>query len=342
MSEQHVLNQISQAIDETNAVGIDDLTDELLSSAQPRVLRGLIRDWPAVGHGLESSDRLLDYLDDLDSGNVVTALEAPPEANGRIFYNDDVTGFNFDYRRIALKDAIQQIRSQRDQQDAPSLYVGSTNVDHWLPGFRDQNDLPISHLQPLVSIWLGNESRVSAHYDFPANIACVVAGRRRIILFPPDQLANLYIGPLDITPAGQPISMVDFHDPDYEKFPKFRDAVAAARMTVLEPGDAIVIPSMWWHHLEALDPVNVLVNYWWRNSPSYLGPPLSVLQHAILGLRDLPEEQRKQWQALFDFYVFNPDPENFEHIPDAARGVLGPIDEQTALQIRKMLSDKLR
>jgi hypothetical protein len=233
------------------------------------------------------------------------------------------------------------VRSHVDLPSPPSLYIGSTNVDHWLPGFREQNDFPIGHLAPLVSIWIGNQSRVSAHYDFPSNIACVVAGRRRVILFPPEQLANLYVGPLDFTPAGQPISIVDFHAPDYERFPKFRKAVKTARMSVLEPGDAIIVPSMWWHHMEALDAFNVLVNYWWRTSPSYLGPPLSVLQHAILGLRDLPEAQRKQWRDLFDFYVFNPDPANFEHIPEAARGVLNPIEEQTARQIRKMLRDKL-
>ena len=169
----------------------------------------------------------------------------------------------------------------------------------------------------------------------------MVAGHRRVILFPPEQLPNLYVGPLDFTPAGQPISLVDFHAPDYERFPKFREAVKTAQMSVLEPGDALIVPSMWWHHMEALDAFNVLVNYWWRSSPSYLGPPLSALQHAILGLRDLPEVHRKQWRDLFDFYVFNPEPDNFEHIPEAARGVLNPIDEQTARQIRKMLRDKL-
>ncbi len=175
----------------------------------------------------------------------------------------------------------------------------------------------------------------------PSNIACVVAGHRRVILFPPEQLPNLYVGPLDFTPAGQPISLVDLSAPDYERFPKFREAVKTAQMSVLEPGDAIIVPSMWWHHMEALDAFNVLVNYWWRSSPSYMGPPLSALQHAMLGLRDLPEAQRKQWRELFDFYVFNPEPDNFEHIPEAARGVLNPIDEHTARQIRKMLRDKL-
>ena len=341
MSDSHVLNEITEAIRELPDAAVGDLTDDLLASDQPLVLRGLASGWPAVANSLESADKIIDYLQGFDSGNSVTALYAPPEAAGRIFYNDDMTGFNFEYRRLALKDAVQQVRSYVDQPSSPSLYIGSTNVDHWLPGFREQNDLPIKHLGPLASVWIGNQSRVSAHYDFPANIACVVAGHRRVILFPPQQLANLYVGPLDFTPAGQPISLVDFAAPDYERFPKFREALGTAQIAVLEPGDALVVPSMWWHHMEALDAFNVLVNYWWRNSPSYMGPPLSVLQHAILGLRDLPEAQRQQWRDLFDFYVFNPEPDNFEHIPESARGVLRPIDEQTARNIRKMLRDKL-
>lgn len=341
MTDTHVLRDISQAIPEVHDITVSDLSDELLASERPQVLRGLASDWPAVKHGLESADRITDYLLELDSGNVVTALEAPPEAEGRIFYNEELTAFNFEYRRIALTDAIQQIRSYSNSPASPSLYVGSTNVDHWLPGFREQNDFPIQHLSPLVSIWIGNRSRVSAHYDFPSNLACVVAGRRRVILFPPEQISNLYVGPLDFTPAGQAISLVDFHAPDYERFPKFRDAVKTAQMAVLEPGDALIVPSMWWHHLEALDAFNVLVNYWWRTTPSFMGPPLSALQHAMLALRDLPEMQRAQWKALFDFYVFNALPENFDHIPADARGVLNPIDERTAQQIRKMLRDKL-
>jgi hypothetical protein len=341
MSTQHVLNDITQSIAETRDISVADLSDDVLASDQPLVVRGIAADWPAVRHGRESADALIDYVREFDSNNLVTTLFAPPEAGGRLFYNEDMTGFNFEYRRMALKEAMEQVRSHINLPEPPSLYIGSTNVDHWLPGFREENDFPIRHLEPLVSIWMGNQSRVAAHYDFPANIACVVAGRRRVILFPPEQLPNLYVGPLDFTPAGQPISLVDFCAPDYERFPKFREAVETAQVSVLEPGDAIIVPSMWWHHMEALDNFNTLVNYWWRSSPSYMGPPLSVLQHAILGLRDLPEAQRKQWRELFDFYVFNPDPDNFEHIPEVARGVLKPIDEQTARNIRKMLRDKL-
>ena len=149
------------------------------------------------------------------------------------------------------------------------------------------------------------------------------------------------MGPIDVTPAGQPISLVDFNDPDYQRFPKFRQALESAQVVELEPGDAILIPSMWWHHVEALDHSMCWSITGGATRLSYLGGPLNVLQHAILGLRDLPPEQREVWKQLFDYYVFNPDPEHIAHIPEQARGVLNPIDEATAKKFAAMLAQKL-
>jgi hypothetical protein len=59
------------------------------------------------------------------------------------------------------------------------------------------------------------------------------------------------------------------------------------------------IPSMWWHHIEALAPFNVLINYWWRQSPDYMDTPTNALMAAFLTMRDLPKEQRKAWQEIF-------------------------------------------
>ena len=37
----------------------------------------------------------------------------------------------------------------------------------------------------LASLWLGNRTRIAAHYDLPDNLAVVAAGRRRFTVFPP-------------------------------------------------------------------------------------------------------------------------------------------------------------
>ena len=248
-----------------------------------------------------------------------------------------VQRFNFEAGNVSLDDFLGRLFAHIDDAEPPAFYIGSTLVDSWFPGLRQENDLALGDRSPLVSLWIGNQIRVSAHFDFPENIACCVAGRRRFTLFPPEQLDNLYIGPWDRTPAGQAISLVDIRDPDFEKFPRFREALKTAREFVLEPGDALFVPSMWWHHVEGLDGLNMLVNYWWRSTPHYMGTPLNVLKHALLGLRGLRPEQREAWRHILDYYVFNPTDEATAHIPESSRGILGPLDEKSARQLRAEL-----
>ena len=113
-------------------------------------------------------------------------------------------------------------------------------------------------------------------------------------------------GPLDPTPGGQAISLVDFANPDFERYPRFREALEARQVAELEPGDAIFIPSMWWHHVEALSPFNTLVNYWWSTSPKFMPTPMNALYHALWTLRDRPEREKRAWKNVFEYYVFGP------------------------------------
>jgi hypothetical protein len=236
---------------------------------------------------------------------------------------------------------LGELDDHKNDAQPPAIYVGSTTVDTCLPGFRAENDIALGARDALMSIWIGNQTRIAAHYDFPDNVACVAAGHRRFTLFPPDQLSNLYIGPLDYTPAGQSISLVDFVNPDFVKFPKFAEALQHAQVAELGPGDALFLPSMWWHHVEALDRFNVLVNYWWRQSPEYMDTPTNALMLALLSVRDLPREQRLAWQELFRHYVFEADEASVAHIPPAARRVLAPLDADAARTLRGHLIKKM-
>ncbi len=110
---------------------------------------------------------------------------------------------------------------------------------------------------------------------------------------------------------------------------------------MLEPGDAIFVPSMWWHHVEALEPFNILVNHWWRDTPDHFGPPGDALLHAILNIRELPRHERDAWRAFFDHYVFSADEERVAHIPPERLGVLGPLDPDAGRRIRHLLRNKL-
>lgn len=332
---------ISNKVREIADVDPQALPDEILQATQPVVLRGLVAQWPIVRAGVDSAQAASAYLRRFYRDATVSALLGAPNIGGRFFYNEDLSGFNFQAARLKLDTVLDEIERHAHAGKPPAIYVGSTTVDTCLPGFRAENDLAMGERQPLISVWIGNRTRIAAHHDLPDNLACVVVGHRRFTLFPPGELANLYIGPLDFTPAGQAISLVDFAQPDFAKFPKFADALKNAQVAELGPGDAIFIPSMWWHHIESLDSLNVLVNYWWRQSPAYMDSPMNALMLAIMSVRDLPPEQRKAWQNLFRHYVFEADANTAGHIPEKSRRVLSPLDAEATRELRARLLQRL-
>ncbi|MCD9033352.1 cupin-like domain-containing protein [Luteimonas sp. Y-2-2-4F] len=331
------------AIAERRDVDRRALPDEVLRTETPLVLRGLVADWPMVRAAQDGPRAAAGYLGGFARAGAppVAATVGPPEIDGRFFYSDDLRGFNFRREEVPLDVVLRTLVNYVDDPRPPAIYVASTTIDTWLPGFRDANPVDLGPREPLASIWIGNRTRIAAHQDVPDNLACVVAGRRRVTLFPPDQLPNLYVGPLDLTPAGQPISLVDFAAPDHERFPRFAEAMRHAQVAELAPGDAVLIPSMWWHHMEGLDAFNVLVNYWWRRAPAWMDTPMNALMLAIMTVRDLPPAQRAIWREVFEHYVFAPGDATDGHIPDASRGVLAPLDAERARRLRARLLQRL-
>lgn len=233
----------------------------------PAVLRGLVRHWPLVEVGRQGMTGLAPYLLQYDSGRTFDAMIAPVSVNGRLFYKEDFSGFNFNCEEGRLSDALEILYAFSKVSPCPGFYIGSKQVTEYLPGLERETlvDFLPSDIPP--TIWIGNAVTVATHNDNSQNIACVAVGRRRFTLFPPDQEPNLYLGPRDMTPAGRPISLVDMNAPDFSRFPLFENALAQAQVVELEPGDALYIPTNWWHHVQALEPINVLVNFWWAGYP---------------------------------------------------------------------------
>lgn len=321
--------------------------DALMEGQRPVVLKGVARDWPLVRDGLNGAGAAMDHLRRFYQGRPVTAYTGAPDIGGRFFYREDMSGLNFNAARTDLGAFLDALTAHIDDPAPPSFYIGSTDLGLYLPGLREAgNDLILGHPMfaanpPLTSIWIGNRTTATCHFDMSHNIAVCVAGRRRFTLFPPDQVGNLYPGPLEPTPGGQVVSLVDFRDPDYERFPRFREAEAAGQAAEMEPGDVLFYPALWWHHVEALQPFNTLINYWWNTSPGFMDTPMNTLLHGLLSLRDRPDPEKAAWKALFDYYIFGPADRAGAHIPAAARGALGPLDEMTARRLRAQLLQKL-
>jgi hypothetical protein len=320
--------------------------DELFSQNQPVILKGLVKDWPLVKAGQTSAQQVMTKLEQNYSQRPMLVYKANPEIKARFGYNETCTNFNFTSHRSTIPEVFDTIRSQLTQDEHDYLYINSLKFHEGFPELIQTHQLAFEHPefinnQPVAKIWLGTESVAAAHYDQPKNIACCVAGKRRFTLFPPDQIHNLYPGPLTPTPGGQVVTLANLSQPDFVKFPLLKEAFANAYIAVLEPGDGLYYPSMWWHEVEAFDRFNVMINYWWMEAKPYLGNPMDTLLHAMMSVRDRPAEEKEAWKALFDYYIFGDNEKVQAHLPPESHGALATMDEDQTRRIRAMLLNNL-
>ncbi|KAM9486998.1 tRNA wybutosine-synthesizing protein 5 [Clarias gariepinus] len=139
------------------------------------------------------------------------------------------------------------------------------------------------------------------HYDVMDNLLAQVTGRKRVVLYSPQDALHLYL-------TGDKSEVLDVDSPDLELYPDF---VKACRYEcILEPGDLLFIPALWFHNTLALQ-FGIGVNVFWRHLPldSYdkkdpygnkdpvaAARALQVLERSLGALDELPEEYR-------DFYA---------------------------------------
>ncbi|WMN59998.1 cupin-like domain-containing protein [Pseudoalteromonas xiamenensis] len=328
-----------QPIPERNNVAFRDLKTVLANQKTPIVLRGFVAHWPLVAKAQKSALAALNYLDQHSTQEPVTVFNVAPNAAGRVFYNESSTGFNY---RV-LNGPFSRLAKQLGTPNSEALgafYLGSTLFGRWFPEIDAEHSTVLDEKSPLKSLWLGQKSKVAIHSDFPLNLACNVIGKRRFVLFPPEQISNLYIGSLDFTPAGRPISMVNLNEPDFDAFPRFAEALKHAQCVDLSPGDCLFIPSMWWHYVEGLEEINAQINYWWREEQSVIGSPTDALTHALLAIRQLPSHEKEAWKAFFDYYLFS-DEFDTNHIPNELLGVFDRSNTQQQLNVKKQLAKNL-
>lgn len=309
---------------EREGVTADIFREEIQAAGEPVILRQVAAHWPAVAAGRSGTQSMAAYLSRFDNGRPAETIFAPPEVGGRFFYSDDLQGLNFSRRPERVSRSLEQLSALEAETTPPSICIQSVPVEDHLPGFARANALPLPPDGTSPRIWIGNRLTVQTHFDLSENIAIVVAGRRRFTVFPPHQLANLYVGPFELTLAGPPVSLVRPEAFDPKVHPKYTEALRHARSAELGPGDAIYIPYCWWHHVQSLTPFNLLVNYWWTQSRPDLGSPFDAMLHALVALRDLPPRERAVWRGMFDHYIFGANGDPVAHLPANVRGALGP------------------
>jgi hypothetical protein len=315
---------------------------EVVEPCRPVVLRGLVSDWPIVRAAQRSPQALRDLLAPFDIGGGVEAFYGQPAIAGKYYYAEDLSGFNFERRRMRFGEALEAIVAGLQRPGSESVYVGSVPANEFLPGYAAQNPMPLLAATIGPRLWLGHASNVSAHYDALDNLACVIAGRRRFTLYAPELIDRLYVGPIDHTMAGQPVSLAASSAPDAQRFPLFEQVRDRALNAELQPGDALYVPKLWWHQIEATAPFNGLVNYWWDAFSAGPDSPQTSLLLSMITIAERPLPERRAWRAFFDHYVFRDHGHPLAHLPPERHGLLGPLKPDNYGKIRARVMHLLR
>jgi hypothetical protein len=250
-------------IQERNAPSPTEFRSEILAGEQPVVMRAVARDWPLVVAARQDPRKAMSLLEAAGNATLTNVLRTEPEMEGRFHYGKDLQSFNFIRGQGNIAGIIAGLRDEENKYRPCAIAAQAMDAERFFPGFVESHPLPLVPSTVGPRLWIGNAAKVATHNDPTENVAVVAAGRRRFTLFPPSAEADLYMGPHHPTPAGARISMVHVTAPDFDKFPRFASALKDAQMAELSPGDAIFIPRDWYHHVEAIDRFNVLVNYWW-------------------------------------------------------------------------------
>ena len=320
------------ALRELTSVSREAFETDILPSGAPVVLRGLVADWPGVG---DPAPALFAALKAYDSGQPQNTLIGQPGAGGRFHYSKDLRGQNYDQIPETLSAALDRLTGA-DHPDG--AYIQSIPLDVHMPDFSRDHPMALLPAEVTPRAWIGTPTTVQTHMDQSHNIACVLLGERVVTLFPPDQLPGLYPGPLETAPGGAIVSLADLDDPDFDRHPKFREALAVKQTVTLKAGDALFIPYGWWHHIRATAPLNMLINYWFVPDRPRLDMPYAAMALAMLSFDRLDDNARAVWANLFDHYVFRKNGDPMGHVPDDVRGFLGGIPEgREASTVREIL-----
>ena len=241
------------------------------------------------------------------------SIEFPVRRYGQQRYQQDKrmwasTGSGVEAVSMPFRQYAQLLRTgQAHQQD---LYLGRGALTHTPLAnaptlLQAEAHLGLNGAVTALNIWVGPGGHTSClHYDPMDGTLTQLHGAKRVILFPPSQLYNLYPIPV-INHLWHGLkrravySQVYPDRPDFNTFPRFEAAQTHRCEVILNRGEILFIPAGWWHEVISVgspQEITCSVNRFWHVYPlarslrswskwrAHLGSTLAVphiLSHVI-------------------------------------------------------------
>jgi hypothetical protein len=267
------------SIPRVKGIGKEQFREEYFVPQKPVVFEDLSENWPAY----ENWD--FDYFRE-KAGEIVVPLYDGKPAKGRQKSHGPAM-------RVKMKEYIDIL--QKGPSDLRMFFFNLlSNCPELVNDFK-YPDLGVKFFKKLPVLFVGGEgAKVVMHYDMDLanNFHFNFAGRKKVILYPPDQTKLLYKVPYSIVS----MEIIDMDNPDFEKYPAL--AMAKGYEVILEHGDALFIPSKWWHFIKYETPCLSLTL---RSLPTSPGKILEVLNSLVI-TRNYDNLMRKlKGQAWIDY-----------------------------------------
>lgn len=180
------------------------------------------REWTSIGSGVRAESKpFCDYAELIRSG----------KAQAEDIY---LAKCSLQETPLAETAAIQTIKTELDNL---GLHKPASSLNLWIG--------PIGHVECL-------------HYDAMDGTLMQLHGSKRVVLFPPSQTFNLYPYPFYAhlrygLKLRSWFSRVYPDQPDFQAFPRLRQALKYRSDVTLQPGELLYIPAGWWHEVTSLE-----------------------------------------------------------------------------------------
>lgn len=224
-----------QQIPRVKSISRDDFLKNHLKPQRPVVIEQLTHDWPAY-HKWN-----LNYIKQQAGDKTVPLYDDRPVKHDEGFNQAHATMKMADYVDLLLEKPTNfRIFLYNILKEVPAL-----QQDFKFPklGMRLIKGLP-------MMFFGGSDSKVFMHYDidFTNILHFHFYGKKRCIIFPPDQTKYLYRVPYSLIARED----IDFTNPDMDKWPALQQA--QGYVCELQHGEMLYMPEGYWHFMHYLTP----------------------------------------------------------------------------------------
>lgn len=201
---------------------------------RPVVIEGLTKNWDAF------SKWNLDYIQQ-QAGEQIVPLYNNEPTKGKQYSAEPA-------KKMKLYDYIEILKTQ-----PTDLRIFFYNLLDHLPELAkdfEYPDLGLKFFKRLPVLFFGGDgSKVLPHYDMdlPDLVHFHFHGTKSVMLFAPDQTKNMYRIPFSV----HNLETIDFDNPDFNKYPALKELEGLH--TTMKHGDALYMPSGYWHYIKYLD-----------------------------------------------------------------------------------------